>query len=139
MAPLLDGVTAGDVETPRLATHLLRSGPEDGVPVIFVHGNVSSSTFFEDTLAALPGGYRGLAPDLRGYGGSGTKPLDATRGLRDFSDDLRALVGTLGLEGQKVHLAGWSAGCTVFLQYSIDSPDSVASLTLVDPMSPYAF
>ena len=139
MAPLLEGVIARDVETSRLATHLLQSGPEDGVPVIFVHGNVSSSTFFEDTLAALPEAYRGLAPDLRGYGGSEAKALDATRGLRDFSDDLGALVDALGLGGEKVHLVGWSAGGTVIMQYAIDSPDGIASLTIIDPMSPYGF
>ncbi len=139
MAPQIEGVTARDVRTSRLTMHLLQGGPEDGVPVIFVHGNVSSSTFFEETLAALPGGYRGLAPDLRGYGGSEAKPLDATRGLRDFSDDLLVLVDTLGLEGKKVHLVGWSAGGTVSMQYAIDRPDGVASLTMIDPMSPYGF
>jgi pimeloyl-ACP methyl ester carboxylesterase len=139
VAPSIEGVTARDVQTSRLTTHLLQSGPEDGVPVIFVHGNVSSSTFFEETLAALPDGYRGLAPDLRGYGGSEAKPLDATRGLRDFSDDLQALVDALGLGGQKVHLVGWSAGGTVIMQYAIDSPVGIASLTLIDPMSPYGF
>jgi pimeloyl-ACP methyl ester carboxylesterase len=139
VAPSIEGVTARDVQTSRLTTHLLQSGPEDGVPVIFVHGNVSSSTFFEETLAALPDGYRGLAPDLRGYGGSEAKPLDATRGLRDFSDDLQALVDALGLGGQKVHLVGWSAGGTVIMQYAIDSPVGIASLTLLDPMSPYGF
>jgi hypothetical protein len=40
------GVTARTVETPRLATHLLESGPEGGVPVVYVHGNVSSSLFW---------------------------------------------------------------------------------------------
>ena len=139
MAPPLEGVTARDVQTPRLATRLLQSGPEDGVPVIFVHGNVSSSTFFEDTLAALPDRYWGLAPDLRGYGGSEAKPLDATRGLRDFSDDLKALVDARGLGGEKVHLVGWSAGGTVIMQYAIDNPDGLASLTIIDPMSPYGF
>ena len=131
------GVTARTVETPRLASHLLESGPESGDPVLLVHGNVSSSRFFDETLAALPDRYRGLAPALRGFGGSGTKPLDATRGLRDFSDDLRSLVETLGLGS--VHLVGWSAGGTVSIQYAIDHPGTVASLTLIDPMSPYGF
>ena len=82
------GVDQQVVATPRLDTHLLTSGPEDGIPVLFVHGNASSSRFFEDTLAALArlSRYRALAPDLRGYGDSETKPLDATRGLRDFAD-----------------------------------------------------
>jgi pimeloyl-ACP methyl ester carboxylesterase len=134
---LPEGVTARMVETPRLATHLLERGPENGVPVLFIHGNVSSSLFFDETLAALPDRYRGLAPDLRGFGSSETKPLDATRGLRDFSDDLRALVDALGLE--RVHLVGWSAGGTAAMQYAIDRPEGVASLTMIDPMSPYGF
>jgi pimeloyl-ACP methyl ester carboxylesterase len=134
---LPEGVTSRTVEMPRLATHLLESGPESGVPVVFVHGNVSSSLFFDETLAALPDRYRGLAPDLRGFGGSGTKPLDATRGMRDFSDDLQALVETLDLG--RVHLVGWSAGGTAAMQYAIDRPEGVASLTMIDPMSPYGF
>lgn len=136
---LLGGVSSGAVETGRLKACLLESGPEDGIPVLFVHGNASSSRFFEETLAALaaPDRYRGLAPDLRGFGGSEAKPLDATRGLRDFSDDLDALVGTLGLG--EVHLVGWSAGGTVAMQYAVDHPGAVRSLTLVAPMSPYGF
>ncbi|MBA3790706.1 MAG: alpha/beta hydrolase [Rubrobacter sp.] len=138
---LLEGVAANIVDTPRLRTRLLSGGAEGGAPVFFVHGNVSSSRFFEETLAALPGeaGYRGLAPDLRGFGGSETKTLDATRGLADFSDDLYALAGALGLEDEKIHLVGWSVGGTIAVRYAMDHPDMVASLTLVNPMSPYGF
>ena len=105
---LLKGVTAETVNIPRLRTHLLAGGAEGGAPLFFIHGNTSSSRFFEETLAALPpeAGYRGLAPDLRGFGGSETKPLDATRGLKDFSDDLYALAGVLGLRDRKIHLVG---------------------------------
>ena len=125
------------VATPRLETHVLTSGPEDGIPVLFVHGNASSSRFFGETLAALASRYRGLAPDLRGFGDSETKPLDATRGLRDFSDDLEDLVQALGLKS--LHLVGWSAGGSVAVQYTMDHPSKVASLVLVDSMSPYGF
>ena len=134
---LLEGVTSEVVDTSRLETHFLASEPESGVPVILIHGNASSSRFFEETLAALPDGYRGLAPDLRGFGNSETKPLDATRGLADFSDDLRALVEELGLG--KAHLLGWSVGGTIALRYTMDHPEDVASLFLVNPMSPYGF
>src|ERR687889_2372139 len=130
---LLEGVTAEIVDTPRLWTHLLAGGTEGGAPVFFVHGNTSSSRFFEETLAALPPevGFWGLAPDLRGFGGSETKPLDATRGVADFSDDLRALVEALGLDGRPVHLVGWSAGGPVAMRYVMDHPGAVASLFLV--------
>jgi hypothetical protein len=48
---LPEGVTARTVQTPRLATHLL----ESGVPIVFVHGNVSSSLFF-GSLGEVEGG-----------------------------------------------------------------------------------
>lgn len=131
------GVTAKTVATTRLATHFLQHGPEDGIPVVFIHGNVSSSVFFEETLAELPEAYRGIAVDLRGFGESEAKPLDATRGVRDFADDLHALVETLELG--RAHFVGWSAGGTVAMQYAMDHPEEVASLVLICPMSPYGF
>jgi pimeloyl-ACP methyl ester carboxylesterase len=135
---LPDGIGSREVSTPRLMTHLLESGPEGGVPVVFVHGNVASSRFFEETLAALPPNCRGLAPDLRGFGRSEPKPVDATRGMRDLSDDLRDLMRALGhANDRKVHLVGWSLGGGVVMQYAIDHPGEVASLTLSSPIPPY--
>ena len=135
---LSDRIVSRKVSTPRLRTHLLERGPEDGVPVLFVHGNVASSVFFEETLGAIPPGCRGLAPDLRGFGGSDSKPVDATRGMRDFSDDLYDLMGALGYaKDRKVHLVGWSLGGGVAMQYAIDHPEEVASLALSCPIPPY--
>lgn len=135
--PLLDGLESSFVQTARLRTHLITSGTADGIPVIFIHGNCSAARFFEETLLALPAQFRGIALDMRGYGRSETAPVDATRGLRDFSDDLHALVEALGL--QRPHLVGWSLGGTVALQYAIDHPEALRSLTLIAPGSPYGF
>ena len=105
--------------------------------MLFVHGNVSSGLVWQRQLAALPEGRRGLAVVLRGYGDSETLSIDATRGLRDWSEDLRALVEVLGLG--PISLVGHSLGGGVVLQYAIDHPDQVRTLTLVSPMSPYGF
>ncbi|MFO0588507.1 MAG: alpha/beta hydrolase [Polyangiaceae bacterium] len=137
--PLPSAVTSRRVATARLETNVYQAGAPTGEPVLFVHGNVSSARFWDGTLTALPGGYFGFAPDLRGYGDTEPKPIDATRGVRDFSDDLRALVESLGLAGRKVHVVGWSVGGAVAMQYAIDHPGSVASVTLVAPMSPFGF
>lgn len=134
---LLPDISSKMIDTPRLKTHLLTTGPEEGVPVLFIHGNVSSARFWEETMLALPPGYRAIAVDLRGFGQSETKPVDATRGVRDFSDDLHSLIETIGLE--QVHLVGWSVGGGVVMQYAIDYPGLAASLVLVAPMSPYGF
>ncbi len=138
---LLAGIASQYIDTPRLRTYVLSSGLTNGVPVLFIHGNVSSSRFFEETLLMLsccPPRYRLLAPDLRGFGRSEPKSLDAKRGVKDFSDDLNALVTTLGYGAdQKIHLVGWSLGGGIALQYAIDHPTSVASLTLLSSMPPY--
>ncbi|NUQ76905.1 MAG: alpha/beta hydrolase [Polyangiaceae bacterium] len=138
---LLPGITSAFVETPRLRTHILTSGPENGRPVVFIHGNASGSRFFEETMLALPKGFRGIALDLRGFGESEVKPLDATRGLRDFSDDLHALLSDRSVvrEHEKVVLVGWSVGGGVAMQYAIDHPATVAKIVLLAPMSPFGF
>jgi pimeloyl-ACP methyl ester carboxylesterase len=127
------------IETSRLKTHILRAGSDDGTPVLLVHGNVSSNRFYDELIAALPDRYAVVAPDLRGYGLSEAKPVDATRGVRDWSDDLRSLVDALGWAGRPVHILGWSLGGGVIMQYAIDHPEEVASLILEAPVSPYGF
>jgi pimeloyl-ACP methyl ester carboxylesterase len=134
---LLPGIALHHVETDRLRTALLSDGRTEGELVVLVHGNVSSSLFWQETLLTLPDGFRGIAPDLRGFGASETKPVDASRGLRDFADDLVSLLETLG--AGPAHLVGWSMGGGVVMQLLLDRPDLVASLGLVNPVSPYGF
>lgn len=139
---LLPGISSHITDTPRLHTHFLASGPDTRSELaVLVHGNVSGCRFFEETMRALPSSISSIAPDLRGYGDSETKTLDATRGLRDFSDDLHALLSHPSVKqpNQRVHLAGWSVGGGVVMQYAIDHPEEVASITLIAPMSPYGF
>ncbi|WP_417564286.1 alpha/beta fold hydrolase [Microbacterium sp.] len=137
---LFDGIVARTVNTPRLAVNILeRSGDDPATPeertVVFVHGNVSSALFWQEIMEDLPGDLRVIAVDLRGFGGTEPAPVDATRGVRDFSDDLRATLTALGLHS--VHLVGWSMGGGVVMQYALEHP--VRSLTLQAPVSPYGF
>ena len=101
---LLPGIAATTVATSRLTQSVLHpegvdpAGPGDAV--LFVHGNVSSSLFWQQPLLdlAATGRHRALAVDLRGYGDTDPLPIDATRGVRDWADDLAALVDALGLD-----------------------------------------
>jgi pimeloyl-ACP methyl ester carboxylesterase len=134
---LLPGIVATSVQTSRLRSNVLtRSvGAAEGVPLVFVHGNVSSSLFWQPLMLDLPPGINAVAVDLRGYGDSEAAPVDATRGLRDWSDDLAEVIDELGLA--PAHLVGWSMGAGVVMQYALDHP--ARSLTLVSPVSPYGF
>ena len=133
---LPNGVRARTVDTDRLQLHVHESGPEDGVPVVLLHGNLSTGRFYEQVMSAAPDHYRLLAPDMRGFGRTERVPIDATRGLRDWADDVAALLRALDVE-QPPHLAGWSTGGAAIAAYAQERP--VASLTLIDPVSPYGY
>jgi pimeloyl-ACP methyl ester carboxylesterase len=130
------GVRSKTVKTSRLNMRYIDSGPEDGVPVVMIHGNLSTGRFFEHLMPGAPAGYRLIAPDMRGFGDTERKPIDATRGVRDWADDTFSLVQALGIT-RPVHLVGWSTGGAAIANYAVDRP--AASLTFVDPVSPYGF
>ena len=137
---LFDGITARLVETDRLGVNVLERVGDDPATaaehtVVFVHGNVSSSLFWQEIMQDLPSELRVVAVDLRGFGRTEHTPIDATRGVRDFSDDLFATLRALDID--EAHLVGWSLGGAVVMQYALEHP--VRSLTLQAPVSPYGF
>jgi pimeloyl-ACP methyl ester carboxylesterase len=138
---LPDTVRETDVSTSRLRTHVLESGSPDAPTLVLVHGNVSSARFFAETMARLGERWHCVAPDLRGFGESEGRAVDAKRGVRDYADDLHALLSDPAVvpEGRRVHLLGWSLGGGVALQYAVDHPGAVAGIVLESPMSPYGF
>lgn len=133
----LSGVQSHYIQTERLLTHLLSSGDDNAIPIIFIHGNFSSSTYFEELMVALPKEYRCLAVDIRGYGLTEDKVIDATRGARDWADDIYSLCQHLSISS--THLVGWSAGAAAAMQFMLDHPEQVRSLTLIAPVSPFGF
>jgi pimeloyl-ACP methyl ester carboxylesterase len=137
---LFDGITARLIETPGLNVNILeREGDDPATPpertVVLIHGNLSSSLFWQETMLDLPHDLRVLGIDLRGFGGTEHAPVDATRGVRDYSDDVAATLEELGIP--TAHLVGWSMGGGVVMQYALDHP--VLSLTLLSPISPFGF
>lgn len=138
MTAVLEGITAREVTTDRLTTRVLFYGPDRGVPVLFIHGNFSSATWWEESLVTLPPGYRGIAPDQRGYHGADpSAKIDATRGMRDFVDDALALMDSLGYE--RFHLVGNSLGGLVVWWMLADAPERLLSATLAGPGAPFGF
>jgi len=136
--PTVEGVTAKTITTNRITTRVLFSGSDDGIPVLFLHGNVSSATWWEETMVALPSGYRGIAPDQRGFGDAELeKKIDATNGMGDLADDAIALLDHLGID--KAHIVGNSLGGMVVWRMMADYPNRFLTTTLVDTGSPYGF
>ena len=124
-----------DTETVRTA--YFRAGEGNEQKLLVLHGNVSSSVFFMPLMPLLEDRYDVVVPDLRGFGRTEAKPIDATRGYRDWSDDIFAFCKALGWE--QFILLGWSMGGDVAMQFTIDHGEMVEKLVLVAPGSPYGF
>ncbi|MFC7713738.1 alpha/beta fold hydrolase [Nonomuraea recticatena] len=88
----------------------------EGEPVILLHGFPDSSYLWRHQIPALvEGGFRVIAPDLRGFGDSGKPQEAAAYGMQTIVNDVVAL--TLHLGVKRPHLVGhdWgrrSPGCT---------------------------
>lgn len=134
--PTLPGIDSRMIDTERIRMHVLFRG-EEGTPVLFLHGNASSATFWEEIMLKLPDGFRGIAPDLRGYGDTEDKLIDATRGTGDWIDDLLGLLDVL--EVDTFHVVGHSMGGTLVFDLISAAADRVLSGTMVNPGSPYGF
>jgi pimeloyl-ACP methyl ester carboxylesterase len=136
--PVLPGVTPKVIKTDRVTTRVLFTGPDDGVPVLFLHGNASSATWWEENMVSLPPGYRGMAPDLRGFGDADLrKKVDATRGTGDWADDAVALLDHLGIA--RAHIAGCSLGGCVVWYMLREYPERFLTASLVDAGSPFGY
>ena len=115
------------VDTDRLGMQVYESGPEDGIPVVLIHGNLSTGRFYEHLFDVAPDRYRLIAPDMRSFGDSDPAPLDATRGLRDWADDTFALLRALDVAAPP-HLVGWSTGGAAIAEFALRAPGRVADL-----------
>ncbi|XP_070047833.1 putative lysophospholipase BODYGUARD 3 [Nicotiana tabacum] len=104
--------------------------------VIFIHGFISSSAFWTETLfpnftKAAKSKYRLFAVDLLGFGRS-PKPNDSLYTLREHLDMIEKSV----LEPYKVksfHIVAHSLGCILALALAVKHPGLVKSLTLLAP------
>jgi haloalkane dehalogenase len=106
-----------------------------GVPLVFLHGNPTSSYLWRKVLSGLDGPGRRLAPDLIGMGASGKPPVEYRFG--DHARYLEAWFDAVGLE--EVVLVGHDWGGALAFDWAARHPGrarGVAFLeTIVRPMS----
>lgn len=103
--------------------------------LVLVHGNMSSSVHWEQTMAALEGQCRIIAPDLRGFGDSGyAAPFDS---LAELAEDVAALLALLDVRACVA--VGWSAGGGVAMELAAMHPDRVRRLVLINPVPPTGY
>lgn len=106
-----------------------------GVPMVFLHGNPTSSHMWRHILTAVGDPGRRLAPDLIGMGSSGKPDVDYT--FDDHARYLDAWFDALGLD--EVVLIGHDWGGALAFDWAARHPGRVRGVafaeTIVKPMS----
>ncbi len=100
----------------------------EGQPLVFIHGLGSSTRDWEAQVSEFSTGYRVITLDLRGHGQS-DKPA-GPYSLPLFAADLAGLLEALG--AAPAHIVGISLGGGVGLQFALNYPARVKTLTVIN-------
>lgn len=131
-----------EVSRDGLVLDVLDEGPEDGTPVVLLHGFPERATSWRHVAPLLhAAGLRTLAVDQRGH-----SPRARPRGRRayavqEFALDALAVATAATREagGGKVHLVGHDWGAATAWVAAMLAPEKVASLTALSVPHPGAF
>ena len=104
-----------------------------GDPVVFLHGNPTSSYLWRNIIAAVEGGARCLAPDLIGMGDSGKNPAGSYRFV-DHARYLDAWFEALGLDRhtKNVTLVVHDWGSALGFHWAYRHQDSIKALVYME-------
>jgi pimeloyl-ACP methyl ester carboxylesterase len=121
-----------------LAFDVHAAGPQDGTPVLLLHGFPQDSREWEGIAGGLHAeGLRTYALDQRGYS-PGARPADrAAYRMAECAADVLAVLDALGLPD--AHVVGHDWGAAVAWQVAARHPDRVRTLTAVSVPHPTAY
>lgn len=101
------------------------------LPLVLIHGYPLDHTMWFGVIAALGGGVRASAPDLRGFGKA--EPLEGEPSIDAFANDIISQLGREGID--RAVIAGMSMGGYVALALAEKAREKVAGLALVNSQS----
>ena len=111
-------------------TRWLESGA--GWPVLLIHAFPLNAEMWRPQLDQVPDGWRFIAPDLRGFGGS--RPSGApVASLDDYAADLEVLLDHLKID--EAVMGGLSMGGYVTFALFRRAPDRFTGMLLADTRS----
>ena len=105
-----------------------------GDPVLFVHGNPTSSYLWRNVMPHVADTHRAIAVDLIGMGGSGKPDIAYT--FADHARFLDAFVAEMGLTN--VTLVGHDWGAALAWDFARRNPDVVTRLAFMEGVLPPA-
>jgi haloalkane dehalogenase len=114
------------------ASHIAYVDEGEGRPVLFLHGNPTSSYIWRNVIPYVSDDHRAIAPDLIGMGASG-KP-DIGYSFADHARYIDGFIDALGLEDIVLVVHDW--GAAIGMRYARLNPDNVAALAFMEAVGP---
>jgi pimeloyl-ACP methyl ester carboxylesterase len=113
------------------------AGPEDGRPVLLLHGFPQAAVSWDHQVAVLGAqGYRAIAPDQRGYSPGVRPERPADYGIGELVGDVLAMADELGWS--RFDLVGHDWGAAIAWWTAAEHPERIRSLTAVSTPHPAA-
>ena len=101
-----------------------------GPPLVLLHSAGTGASQWRGVADRLAGRRRLLMPNLRGYGR--TPPPDPA--APPLAEEIAVVREMAARAGGPVHLVGHSLGALVALHHALRHPETVAGLTLIEPV-----
>ena len=102
-----------------------------GAPILFLHGNPTSSYLWRNVIPHLSSQGRCIAPDLIGMGKS-DKP-DIAYTYEDHYDYLTAFIENLGLKNITLVIHDWGSG--LGFNYAANNPENVKGIAFMEALT----
>ena len=126
------------VEVDGVGIEVALDGPEDGRPVVLLHGFPDSGRLWRHQVAALSDdGFRTVVPDLRGYGGSDQPTEVGAYAIPFLAADVIGVLDGLGLE--RAHVVGHDWGAALAWAVASFAPERVHHLAVLSVGHPTSF
>lgn len=128
MSALFSGFERADADVGETQIHYVRAG--SGPPVLLLHGFPQTHAMWHAVAPELAGDFTVVAADLRGYGASSKPQGTEAYRFREMAVDMVQLMAKLGYD--TFHTVGHDRGGRVAHRLTLDFPDAVKSLTVMD-------
>ena len=102
----------------------------DGPAVLLLHGFPQTRAMWRPIVPKLSNTFTIVTADLRGYGDSSKPAAMTDMSFRHMAADMSGLMKSLGFA--RFHVAGHDRGGRTAHRLSLDAPDRVISLTVMD-------
>lgn len=104
----------------------------EGSPILFLHAGGSHGGQWTKVVEALGPGWRAIAPDVLGFGGTDAWPVPG-----ELSHDLQGELAAHVIDqtaGHSVDVVGHSYGGSIAVRLAVNAPQKVRSLVLIEPI-----